>query len=145
MLMAFWGYKAPIVEYYMPTELGLRSSTYCDLLENNYEPAMRSKCRGMLISCVLLQHGIAYPRGTCDSDKYREIAFSVHHASTKLTGPVTEQFSFLRALQSSSWLNDMPYISGAESGGAFLDLESTAQEAFFSRHPRGGEALAHMC
>jgi histone-lysine N-methyltransferase SETMAR len=56
MLTLFWDYKGPILEHNMPRGLTINSESYCDLLQNHLKPAIRSKRRGVLSSCVLLQH-----------------------------------------------------------------------------------------
>jgi histone-lysine N-methyltransferase SETMAR len=61
MLMLFWDYKGPILEYYMPRGLSTNSKSYCDLLQNHLKPAIRSKRRGVLSSGVLLQHDNVRP------------------------------------------------------------------------------------
>jgi histone-lysine N-methyltransferase SETMAR len=40
----------------MPRGLTINSESYCDLLQNHFKPAIRSKCHGLLSSGVLLQH-----------------------------------------------------------------------------------------
>jgi hypothetical protein len=56
MLMLFWNCKGPILEHYMPTHCTVNSESYCDLLQNHFKPAIRSKSHGLLSSGVLLQH-----------------------------------------------------------------------------------------
>jgi histone-lysine N-methyltransferase SETMAR len=61
VLTLFWDYKGPILEHYMSRGLTVNSESYCDLLQNNLKPAVRSKRCGLLSSGVLLHHDNAHP------------------------------------------------------------------------------------
>lgn len=43
----FWAFKEPIVEHYMSRRL-VNSNSYCDLLENHFILAIKSKRRSLL-------------------------------------------------------------------------------------------------
>jgi histone-lysine N-methyltransferase SETMAR len=81
MLTLFWDYKGPILEHYMPRELTINSESYCDLLQNHLKPVIRSKCRGLLSSDVLLQHDNARPhtaRATANKITYLRLECISH-------------------------------------------------------------------
>jgi histone-lysine N-methyltransferase SETMAR len=61
MLTLFWDDKGPILEHNTPRGLNINSESYCDLLQNHLKPAISPKRRGLLSSCVLLQHDTARP------------------------------------------------------------------------------------
>jgi len=65
MLTLFWEEKCVILEHYTPRGTTVTSASYSDLLKNHLRPAIKSKRRGLLSSCVLLQHDNARPHTAC--------------------------------------------------------------------------------
>lgn len=61
MLTVFFDNKGAIVEHYMPRGTTVTSASYCDLLETNLKPAIRSMRRGLLSQGVLLLQDNARP------------------------------------------------------------------------------------
>jgi hypothetical protein len=61
MLTLFWDERVVILEHYMPRGNTVNSATYADLLKNHLRPAIKFKGRGLLSTCVLLQHDNARP------------------------------------------------------------------------------------
>jgi hypothetical protein len=58
-----------LLEHYRPRGLTINSKSYCDLLQNHFKPAIRSKRHGLLSSDVLLQHDNAHPHTACVTAK----------------------------------------------------------------------------
>ena len=61
MLAVFWDYQGPILETYQECGTTVTSSTYCDILQRELKPAIRSKIRGKLSKEILLLHDKARP------------------------------------------------------------------------------------
>ena len=61
MLTLFRDERRVILEHYVPRGNTVNSATYADLLKNHLPPAIKSKRRGLLSTCVLLQHDNAWP------------------------------------------------------------------------------------
>jgi histone-lysine N-methyltransferase SETMAR len=61
MLTLFWDSKGVILEHYTRKGATITSASYCDLLENQLKPAIRTKRRGLLNTGVLLLHDNARP------------------------------------------------------------------------------------
>jgi histone-lysine N-methyltransferase SETMAR len=66
MLTIFRDYKGPILVHAQGT---INSESYCDLLQNHFQPAIRSKRHDLLSSGVLLQHDNARPHTTSATAK----------------------------------------------------------------------------
>ena len=61
MLTVFWESQGPILETYQERGTTVTSATYCDMLQRELKPAIRSKRRGKLSKEILLLHGNARP------------------------------------------------------------------------------------
>jgi len=61
ILTLFWDEREVILEHYTPRGNTVTSAMYADLLKNHMHPAIKSKRRGSLSKCVLLQHDNARP------------------------------------------------------------------------------------
>ena len=61
MLTVFWDSKGPILENYQECGTTVTSATYCDLLQRELKPAIRSKRKGKLSKEILLLHDNARP------------------------------------------------------------------------------------
>ena len=60
MLTFFWDSQEPILETYQEHET-VTSATYCDMLQRELKPAIRSKRKGKLSKEILLLHDNARP------------------------------------------------------------------------------------
>ena len=56
MLTVFWDSQGTILETYQERETTVTSATYCDILQREMKPAIRSKRRGKLSKEILLLH-----------------------------------------------------------------------------------------
>jgi len=61
MLTVFWDSQGPILETYQERGTTVTSATYCDILQRELKPAIRSKRRGKLSNEILLLHDNAHP------------------------------------------------------------------------------------
>ena len=67
MLTVFWDSQGPILETYQERGTIVTSATYCDMLQRELKPAIRSKIRGKLSKEVLLLHDNARPHTTANT------------------------------------------------------------------------------
>jgi len=56
MLTVFWDSQGPILETYQERGTTVTSATYCDILQRELKPAIRSKRRGNLSKEITLLH-----------------------------------------------------------------------------------------
>jgi len=56
MLTVFWDSQGPILETYQECGTTVTSAMYCDMLQRELKPAIRSKRRGKLSKEILLLH-----------------------------------------------------------------------------------------
>ena len=61
MLIVFWDSQGPILETYQERGTTVTSATYCDMLERELKPVIRSKRRGKLSKEILLLRDNARP------------------------------------------------------------------------------------
>ena len=61
MLTVFWDSQGPLLETYQERGTTVISATYCDMLQRELKPAIRSKRRGKLPKEILLLHDNARP------------------------------------------------------------------------------------
>jgi len=61
MLTIFWDSQGPTLETYQEHGTTVTSATYCDMLQREMKPAIRSKRRGKLSKEILLLHDNARP------------------------------------------------------------------------------------
>jgi len=61
MLTVFWDSQEPILETYQERGTTVTSAVYCDMLQRELKPAIRSKIRGKLLKEILLFHDNAHP------------------------------------------------------------------------------------
>jgi len=61
MLTVFWDSQGPILETYKESGTTVTSATYCDMIQREMKPAIRSKRRGKLSKEILLLHDKARP------------------------------------------------------------------------------------
>ena len=61
MLTVFWDSQGPILETYEERGTTVTSATYCDMLQRELKPAIRSKRRGKLSKEILLLHNARPP------------------------------------------------------------------------------------
>ena len=61
MLTVFWDSRGPILETYQERGTTVTSTTYCDILQRELKPAIRSKITGKLSKEILLLHDNARP------------------------------------------------------------------------------------
>ena len=61
MLTVFWDSQGPILESYQERGTTVTSATYCDILQGELKPAIRSKRRENLSKEILLLHHNARP------------------------------------------------------------------------------------
>ena len=61
MLTVFWDSQGPILKTYQERGTTVTSATYCDMLQRELKPAIRSKRRGKLSKEILLLHDNARP------------------------------------------------------------------------------------
>jgi len=60
MLTVFWDSQGPILETYQECGTTVTSATYCDILQRELKPAIRSKRGGKLSKEILLSHDNAH-------------------------------------------------------------------------------------
>ena len=61
ILTLFWDSKRAILEHYTSKGATITSASYCDLLENQLKPAIRTERRGLPNTSVLMLHDNARP------------------------------------------------------------------------------------
>ena len=61
MLTLFWDERGVILEHFMPRRNTVTCATYADFRKNHLRPAIKSKRRELLSTCVLLQRDNARP------------------------------------------------------------------------------------
>lgn len=82
MLTHFWDCLGQLMEHYSPMEITINREAFCDLLQNHLKSAVRSRCRGLLSSCVLLRRDKAQPHTpTCNSSTNYEYVLGVSSTS----------------------------------------------------------------
>jgi len=65
MLTVFWESQGPVLETYQERGTNITSATYCDMLQRDLKPAIRSKRRGKLSKESLLLNDNARPPPHC--------------------------------------------------------------------------------
>jgi histone-lysine N-methyltransferase SETMAR len=61
MLTLFWDFNSPFFEHYQDLGQMVNSLWYCAVLEEALKASIHSKCRGVLITGVVLHHDNAQP------------------------------------------------------------------------------------
>ena len=61
MLTVFWDSQGVLLEHYLERGTTVNSVGYSEMLSTELKPAIRTKHRGLLLSCVLLLHDNARP------------------------------------------------------------------------------------
>ena len=76
------------MEHYTPSGTTVTSASYTDFLQNHLRPAIKSKLRGLLSSCVLLQHDNARPHTALQQLQQSQTCilsvFLIHHTHQTL-------------------------------------------------------------
>jgi hypothetical protein len=60
MRTVFWDSQGPVLEHYQERGTTINSTRYSEMLTDWLKPAIRSKCRGLLLKDVVLLHDNAH-------------------------------------------------------------------------------------
>ena len=144
--MLFWDSRGPLVEHYMPRETTVTSASYCDLLQNHLKPAIRSKCRGLLMTGVLLQHDNVQPHTAhATAATIEDMHFERLPHPPYLPDLAPSDYHILGPLKET--LGGTTFHSTKRSKRRCTNADTSSQKMgfFFERNPGLSKALDKTC
>jgi len=109
MLTIFWDSQVPILETYQERGTTVTSATYCDMLQRELKPTIRSKRRGKLSKEILLLHDNARPHTTAHTlETLKQLKWEVMEHPAYSPDLAPSDFHLFRPLKNALWGRRFP-------------------------------------